>query len=141
MDIISKQYSFVCILAYIIQCHVIALIRRHQTILITIHNGTLQTLPVGNSRLAVSQFISREFFQTYIKTKLTHRSYIRTEFYRSRFIPTGHMGIHSFRREELGKAPLDINTFYRIRIVAAPELCEIFKRFVVATGTTTGTTG
>ena len=49
------------------------------------------------------------------------------------------MGIHSFRREELGKAPLDINTFYRIRIVAAPELCEIFKRFVIATGTTTGT--
>ena len=49
------------------------------------------------------------------------------------------MSIHGFCREELGEAPLDINTFYRIRIIAAPELGKVFQCFIIATGTTTGT--
>ena len=48
------------------------------------------------------------------------------------------MSIHSFYREELREAPLDIDTFYRIRIIAAPELGKIFQCFIIATGTTTG---
>ena len=48
------------------------------------------------------------------------------------------MGIHSLCGKELGEAPLDINTFHRIGIVTAPELCEVLQCFIIAPRTATG---
>ena len=117
----------------------VAGVRRNQTILVAIHYSRLKAFPVGNGRLTVSQFVGRHLFQTYIKTQLAHRGHIGTELDGSILVPARYMSTHSLGREELRESPLDISTFYRIGIVAAPEFGEVFQRLIIATGTTTGT--
>ena len=79
----------------------IRFVRRNQTVLVTIHNSRLQTFPVGNSILAICQFISGHIFQAYIKSQFAHGSNICTELHGSILVPACHVCTHGFCREEL----------------------------------------
>ena len=88
--------------------------------------------------MAIGQLVSTKLFQPEVKAEFAHGGHIGTELDGSGFVPAGDVRAHCFGGEELREPPLDVDTFYRIGIVTAPEFGEVFQRFIVATGATAG---
>ena len=64
MNVISIKHSLVLIRCGVHHGHVVAVIRRDQSVLVAVQNHFLQTCPVGNCILAVSQFVRIQLFQS-----------------------------------------------------------------------------
>ena len=101
MNVISIKHSLVLIRCGVHHGHVVAVIRRVQSVLVAVQNHFLQTCPVGNCILAVSQFVRIQLFQSEVEAQFTHTGYIGTEFHACLLVPASHVCRHRFGREDL----------------------------------------
>ena len=116
----------------------VPLVRRYQTIEISIQDDRFQ-LFIGSHRLLTEgQFICAHSFKPDIKSHLTHHSYIHTKLDRGLTVPARDMSTYRLHREKLGEAPLDVKTLYRIGIVTRPKFGEIIQRPIIAPGPSPG---
>ena len=138
MDIESEKNSLIRRFIHIHHSRMISFVRRHQTIQVAIQNSATQTIEILHRPFAIFLFCRSHIMNTDIKTQFTHHRNIRTEFHACILIPACHMGSHCLGREEMRIPPLDEDTFYRIRIIARPKLCEVFQRFIIRTSAATG---
>ena len=137
MNIIRIQNGFLLVITYVHYSHVLCIIRRYQTIEISIEDNRFQPVIISNGFLAESQFICVQIFQTNIKAHFTHHGYIDTKLHRSILIPAGYMRTNSLRWEELREAPLNKQTFNRIGIITCPEFSKIFQSSIITASSTT----
>ena len=132
MDVVGKEQCLRAVFAHIVERHVVALVGRDEAVLLAVEDDPLQAFPVRHGQFAEFQFVSREVLQADVEAQLAHRGHVGAELHRALLVPARHVGTHRLGREELREAPLDVETLEGVRVVAAPELREVFQRLVVA---------
>lgn len=131
IEVESEDHGITVVLAYIHCGGMLTLVWRHEPVLVPLQYYRFQRVVVAYGAFAVISLLGRHVVKLDVEAELAHHGHVGAEFHRRGAVPRGDMGAERLGRENLREAPLDIQTLYRVGVVAGPELGEISQPLVV----------